>query len=61
MKVSYHELHNKVINIRESGMRSEIQQYIDYSQQINQVHHVHFIQENHNSISIDVHHTARVD
>jgi len=31
MKVSYHELHNKVINIEEFSMRSEIQQYIDYS------------------------------
>jgi hypothetical protein len=31
MRVSYYELHNKVINIKEFGMRSEIQQYIDYS------------------------------
>jgi hypothetical protein len=31
MRVSYHELHNKVINIKGSGMRSEIWQYIDYS------------------------------
>jgi len=31
MRVSYHELYNKVINIKEFGMRSEIQQYIDYS------------------------------
>ncbi len=31
MKVSYHELHNEVINVKEFSMRSEIQQYINYS------------------------------
>ncbi len=31
MGVSYYELHNKVTDVKESGMRSEIWQYIDYS------------------------------
>ncbi len=31
MRVNYHELHNKVTDIEEFDMKSEIQQYIDYS------------------------------
>ncbi len=31
MKVSYYELHNKVTDIKEFSMRSEVLQYIDYS------------------------------
>ncbi len=31
MRVDYYELHNKVTDIKEFGMKSEVQQYIDYS------------------------------
>jgi len=34
MKVSYYELHHKVVIIKEFHMKNTIQQYIDYSEQI---------------------------
>ncbi len=38
LKVSHHEFHYKAIKIQESDMKSLIWQYIDHSEQINQVY-----------------------